>query len=99
MAYEVLDEFVGKYAEEVDLVPVLFVHVPGGSDVGVGVAEFNGIVGVALQDEPFGFLQVNHGEDSAFDAKRQRGFIKREVLCCLWQRQAVVSNAFYVHDS
>ena len=99
MANEVLDEFVGQYAEEIYLVPVLFVHVPCRCDVGVGVAEFNGIVGVALEDEPFGFLQVNHGEDSVFDAKRERGFVKREVLGRFRQRQAVVSNAFYVHDS
>lgn len=85
MAYEVLDEFVGKYAEEVDLVPVLLVHMPCRCDVGVGVAEFNGIVGVALEYEPFGFLQVNHGEDSAFDAKRKRGFVKREVFCGMRQ--------------
>ena len=85
MAYEVLDEFVGQYAVEVDLVPVLFVHVPGGSDVGVGVAEFNGIVGVALQEEPFGFLKVYHCENLAFDAKSERRFVKGEVFCGMRQ--------------
>lgn len=85
MAYEVLDEFVGKYAVEVYLVPVLLVHVPCRCDVGVGVAEFNGIVGVALEDEPFCFLQVNHGEDSAFDAKSERRFVKGEVFCGMRQ--------------
>ena len=74
------DEVVGQGAEEVQLVPMLLVHVPGGSNLGMAVAQFKGIIGLALQHEPFGTLQIDHGEDTATDAECQGGLVEGEVL-------------------
>lgn len=98
MAYELADKFVGQYAVEIDLVPVFLVHVPCRSDVSMCVTKFDGVVGVALEDEPFGFLQVDHREDFAHDAKGKCGLVEREILGCFRQRQAVFSYAFDVHS-
>ena len=80
MADEFLDERVGEGAVKVELVPVLFVHVPGACDVRVSVAQFNGVIRMALEHKPLGALQVEHRKDAPSDAKGKGGFVKGEVL-------------------
>ena len=80
VADEALNEFVGERAVKVELVPVFLVHVPGTCDFGVGIAEREGVIGVALEHKPFRALQVNHRKDAPPDAKGKGGFVKGEVL-------------------
>lgn len=91
------DEGVGEVAEEVELVPVFFVHVPCGFDFVVAVAQVEGVVGVAFDDEPFGVVEVEHGEYFAENSKDEDGVAEGEVFGGKGEREAVVSEGFNVH--
>jgi hypothetical protein len=79
-ADEALDEFVGECAVKVELVPVLLIHVPGTCDFRMAVAQFYGVIGLALEHEPLRALQVEHRKDAPPDAKGKGGFVEGEVL-------------------
>lgn len=97
VADEAFHEVVGECAVKVELVPVLFVHVPCAGDFGMSVAQFYGVVGLALEYEPFGVLQVNHRKDAPSDAKSKGGFVEGEVLGGKGEGEAVCSYAFDVY--
>lgn len=98
VADEAFHEVVGERAVEVELVPVLFVHVPCASDFGILVAQFYGVVGLALEYEPFGVLQVNHRKDAPSDAKGKGGFVEGEVLGGEREGEAICSDGFNIHS-
>ena len=97
VADEALYEVIGECAVEVELVPVLFVHVQGACDFGMAVAQFYGVVGLALEYEPFGALKVEHCKDAPSDAKGKGGFVEGEVFGGQGEGEAVCSYAFDVH--
>ena len=80
VAYEVLDEGVGEMAVEVELVPVLLVHVPCTRYLWMTLAQFYGIVRVALQHKPFGVVEVDHGKYLVSHAEGEGGLGEREIL-------------------
>ena len=97
VADEALDEFVGEYAVKVELVPVLLVHVPGTCDFRMAVAQFYGVIGLALEYEPLRALQVEHRKDAPTDAKGKGGFVEGEVLGGEREGEAVFSDGFNIH--
>ena len=97
MPDEFLYQLVRQMPEEVKLVPMLLVHVPCGSYLGVTLAKFQSPVWVALQYEPLCPLQVNHGKYLATDAKCQRRLVKGKVLRCLRHGQTEFTYTLYVH--
>lgn len=97
VADEAFYEVIGEVAVEVELVPVFFVHVPGACDFGMAVAQFYGVVGLALEYEPFGVLKVEHRKDAPSDAKGKGGLVEGEVLGGEGQGEAIFAYGFDVH--
>ena len=98
VADEALDEFVGECAVKVELVPVLLIHVPGTCNFRMAVAQFYGVIGLALEHEPLRALQVEHREDASPDAKGKGGFVEGEVFGGEREGEAIFSDRFDVHN-
>ena len=62
VVYQCEDLFVGEASEEVELVPVFFVHVPCSRYLLMLLTQFDGIFWVAFQDKPFSVFKVYHGK-------------------------------------
>ena len=92
MTDEALNEFVGQCAVEVELVPMLLVHVPGSRDFGMGIAKREGVIGLALKDEPLRTFQIEHRKNLSSDAKGEGGFVEGEILGHEWERKALFSD-------
>ena len=82
---------------EVYLVPVFLVHVPRPGNLGLTLSKFHGIVGVALQYEPFGVVEVNHCEYLVSHPESESGLVKGEILRSGRKRQAIVTDRCNVH--
>ena len=80
MADEALNEFVGECAIKIDLVPVLFVHVPGTRNFRMGIAKRERIIGITFQYKPLCILKVDHCKDLASNAKNKGAFVEGEIL-------------------
>ena len=98
VADEAFHKVIGKVALQEKLVPVLLVHVPGTCYFGVPVAQFYGVVGLALEYEPFGAFKVEHREDASPDAKGKSGFVEGEILGGEREGEAVFSDGFNIHN-
>ena len=97
VADEVFNKFLAECSVEVELVPVLLVHVPGTCDFRMAVAQFYGVIGLAFEHEPLRALQVKHRKDAPPDAKGKSGFVKGEVLGGEREGEAVFSDGFNIH--
>ena len=97
MADEALNKFLAECSVEVELVPVLLIHVPSTCNFRMAVAQFYGVIGLAFEYEPLRALQVEHREDAPPDAKCKGGFVEGEVLGGKGEGEAVCSYAFDVH--
>ena len=94
---EALNKFLAECSVEVELVPMLLVHVPGTCNFRIAVAQFYGVVGLALEYEPLRALQVEHRKDAPPDAKGKGGFIEGEVLGSEREGEAIFSDGFNIH--
>ena len=97
MANERLDEIVGKKSVEVYLVPVLLVHVPRPSNLRMALAEFEGIVRVALQHKPLGVVEVNHCEYLVCHTESEGCLVEGEIFGSGRKRQAIVADRLNIH--
>ena len=98
MADEALNEFIGEGAVEVELVPMLLVHVPGTCNFEMSIAKREGVIGLTFQDKPLRILKVKHGEYLTSNAKYQSCIVKGEILGDVWEREAIFSDRFDVHN-
>ena len=97
MADEAFHKVIGKVALQEKLVPVLLVHVPSTCDFRMAVAQFYGVIGLALEHEPLRALQVEHRKDASPDAKGKGGFVEGEVLGGEREGEAIFSDGFNIH--
>ena len=97
VADEAFHKVIGKVALQEKLVPVLLIHVPGTCNFRMAVAQFYGVVWLALEHEPFGAFKVEHREDAPPDAKSKGGFVEGEVLGGEREGEAVFSDGFNIH--
>ena len=98
MPYEMTYQFVTQTAHKVEHIPVALIHVPTGFHLSVMLAEGFGILGVALQREPFVPLEVNHSKYLPLYAKHQCGLVEGKILCHSGQCEAVISYTLYIHS-
>ena len=63
----------------------------------MAVAQFYGVVGLALEHEPLRALQVEHRKDAPPDAKGKGGFVEGEVFGGEREGEAIFSDGFNIH--
>ena len=97
VVYERADECFGYVAVEVDLVPMLLVPVPRALDAVVLIAQFERIVGLALEHYEVGSLQVDTGKYLTHEAEHQCGLVEGECLVRMGFLQAIFADVFDVH--
>lgn len=96
---QLFNQLAGERLVEVDRVPVGFVHVPGGSDLlGVALAEFESVLGIAFEADAVGVLEWHEGKHLAHDFEDERLFVKGKALSRTGFAQTVFADFFYVHS-
>ena len=97
VVYERAYEGFGHIAVEVDLIPMLLVHVPRPLDALVAVAQVDGIVGLALEHYEIGALEVEASEYLAHKAEHEDGLVEGKSLVGVGLLQAIFADVFDVH--
>lgn len=78
------------------LVRLLLVPMPCATYLIICLAQFNGIIGIALKRKPIVMFQVYTSENLVPDPEHKGGLIKGEIFCDTWQRETIMANALYV---
>jgi len=83
---------------DVDRVPMLFAHVPPGTDALILFPELDRTVRIALQVHfEFGIIQSGKGEHLSGHLKDQGGLIERKLFRYKWLAQTINPEFFYIH--